>query len=74
MNFDRISGERVYDDSGYGNHGVLKGLSSLARDAGKCGHGLKFHGGKCNIAMINLGFMSYNQHLCDCIPVETDLK
>ena len=45
MTFDRIAGDRVFDDSGYGNHGNLVGLSKLARDAGKCGHGLRFQGG-----------------------------
>ncbi|XP_057312398.1 uncharacterized protein LOC130653922 [Hydractinia symbiolongicarpus] len=45
MTFDRIAGDKVYDDSGYGNHGNLAGLSKLARDAGKCGHGLRFQGG-----------------------------
>ena len=45
MTFDRIAGDKVYDDSGYGNHGALSGLSKLARDTGKCGHGLRFQGG-----------------------------
>lgn len=46
MTFDRIAGDKVYDDSGYGNIGHLIGLSKLARDAGKCGHGLRFQGGR----------------------------
>ena len=46
MTFDRIAGDKVYDDSGYSNQGNLIGLSKLARDAGKCGHGLRFQGGK----------------------------
>jgi len=45
LTFDRIAGDKVYDDSGYGNHGSLVGLAKLARDAGKCGHGLRFQGG-----------------------------
>ena len=46
MNFDRISGETVLDDSGYSNDGTLTNFSQLARDAGKCGHGIRFQGGK----------------------------
>ena len=45
MTFDRIAGDKVYDDSGYGNSGKLIGMSKLARDVGKCGHGLRFQGG-----------------------------
>eukprot|EP00794_Sanderia_malayensis_P012811 gene12811-14124_t len=45
LNFDRITGEKVYDDSGYGNDGKLINFSQLARDAGKCGHGIRFQGG-----------------------------
>ena len=45
MTFDRIAGDKVYDDSGYGNSGHLIGMSKLARDVGKCGHGLRFQGG-----------------------------
>ncbi|XP_012555797.1 uncharacterized protein LOC100204986 isoform X1 [Hydra vulgaris] len=45
MTFDRIAGDKVFDDSGYSNQGSLVGLSKLARDAGKCGHGLRFQGG-----------------------------
>ena len=46
MTFDRIAGDKVYDDSGYGNVGHLIGMAKLARDVGKCGHGLRFQGGK----------------------------
>lgn len=46
MTFDRIAGDKVYDDSGYGNIGRLNGMAKLARDVGKCGHGLRFQGGK----------------------------
>ena len=45
MTFDRIAGDKVYDDSGYGNNGHLIGMARLARDVGKCGHGLRFQGG-----------------------------
>lgn len=45
LNFDRISGETVLDDSGYANDGTLINFSQLARDAGKCGHGIRFQGG-----------------------------
>lgn len=45
MTFDRIAGDKVYDDSGYGNNGHLIGMAKLARDVGKCGHGLRFQGG-----------------------------
>ena len=46
LNFDRISGETVLDDSGYSNDGALANFSQLARDAGKCGHGIRFQGGE----------------------------
>ena len=44
--FDRISGDSVYDDSGYQNDGELVKKAGLAKDAGKCGHGLRTQGGK----------------------------
>jgi len=49
MTFDRIAGDKIYDDSGYGNIGHLNGMAKLARDVGKCGHGLRFQGGKVTL-------------------------
>lgn len=69
ITFDRIAGDKVYDDSGYENHGALFGLPKLARDTGKCGHGLRFQGGKmwiiachCNVIKEFFLLLKYSQY------------